>query len=73
MKNRGGEIKREILLSLIIILIFLTVVGTWTVLEALDNQQISTGANVVYNYDYEGEDVGGGKVGVEILPPEENG
>ncbi len=74
IKNRGGEVKKEVLLSLLIILIFLTIVGTWIVIEAIDNYKLSLGTNMQPNVVYEPADsFRGASVGIKVMPKEDGG
>jgi len=67
-KNRGTEVRREILLAVILILMFLTIVGTATVFSAIDGYNRGATVNVIYEGG-KGEDLTGGFFGLTIEPP----
>tara|TARA_Y100000310_G_C20700537_1_gene829403 strand:+ start:4365 stop:4601 length:237 start_codon:yes stop_codon:yes gene_type:complete len=69
MKRDGGDsLKREIFLALMIVIIFISLVVTWTVVEAIDeymsNTETQQGSPITGSVVDDGA-----RVGITILPP----
>ena len=68
-KTKKEEVKRELILALMVLVLFVSLVVTWTILGAID--EYSSNLNSQKNENNWPEMGGTGMVTMKILPPED--
>ena len=67
MEQRKEDISKKILFIILIIIIFISIVGTWTVLNAIDNHEVPQNKNIVIKKGID-HPTGGAVISINILP-----
>ena len=69
-KSKKEEVKRELVLAMMVLVIFVSLIVTWTILGAID--EYTTNVNSQRSQENWNELSGSGMVTMAILPPENN-